>query len=250
LGTLPFITGNERNYRFEKDVLLNNVKPFDEDISDLKPDVFHGAALSDIHPRVRADLGGFIIPSTADTTRPAAPNFFLEGKGAKGTPYVARNQVVLDCAVGARAMHQLQNYGAKEPNYDKKGTELFCGLPNGHLQLYATHVTKPLTPGGNPEYHLTQLKAYAMTSDKEAFLKGATAYRSSRDLAKKEQDISIAHANEAARHMPAPSLSASSTSRISSSTVVVAGLDAFEDELARDEVTTVKRPRQSATLAA
>lgn len=83
-NVLPFIAGNEATYRFEMGLPLSNRKPFDNDISDPRPDVYHGAALSTIHPRVRADLGPCIIPSRVDTTRPAAPNFFVEGKSAQG----------------------------------------------------------------------------------------------------------------------------------------------------------------------
>jgi hypothetical protein len=56
------------------------------------------------------DLGKYIIPSSSDTSRPAVPNYFLEGKSAKGRADVAVLQACYDGAVRARAMHQLQNY--------------------------------------------------------------------------------------------------------------------------------------------
>ncbi|KAL6240282.1 hypothetical protein RBB50_012811 [Rhinocladiella similis] len=73
------------------------------------------------------------------------------------------------------------------------------------------------------------------------------AYRSDRDLAKTERNSSIAHANKVAHQMPARSPNTSlTTSRTSQSTAVVTGSDTSEDELARNEVTSVKRLRPSA----
>ncbi|KAK5214905.1 hypothetical protein LTR72_011999, partial [Exophiala xenobiotica] len=244
---LPFIAGDERNHRCEMGLPLSNLKPFDKDLSEPKPDVYHGAAPSSIHPRVRADLGPYIIPSKADTSRPAAPNFFVEGKSTQGRPNVAKRQVLIDGAIGARAIHELQNYKAEEPRYDKKARSFSATYQDGYLQTYATHITAPLTPGGAPEYHMTQTRSFAMTDSADRFREGATAYRNGRDLAKTERDSAIAHANQVARQMPAPSPNTSfATSRTSRSTVVMANSDTSEDELARDEVTPVKRPRQSA----
>ncbi|KIW24847.1 uncharacterized protein PV07_10535 [Cladophialophora immunda] len=246
-NVLPFIAGNEATHRFEMGLPMSNLKPFDKDLSDPRPDVYHGAALSTIHPRVRSDLGQYIIPSTVDLTRPAAPNFFVEGKSAQGRADVAKRQALIDGAMGARAMHQLQNYKAEEPEYDNKARSFSATYQDGHLQLYAHHLTAPLTPGGEPEYHMTQTGSYAMTHNTERFREGATAYRGDRDLAKTERDSSIAHANQVARQMPAPSPNTSfTTSRTSQSTAVITGSDTSEDELARDEVTPVKRLRLSA----
>ncbi|KAK5188681.1 hypothetical protein LTR47_011433 [Exophiala xenobiotica] len=187
-NVLPFIAGDETTHRFEMGLPLSNPKPFDKDLSDPKPDVYHGAPLSTIHPRVRTDLGPYIIPSTADTTRPAAPNFFVEGKSAQGRPNVAKRQILIDGAIGARAMHELQNYKAEEPRYDNIARSFSATYQDGHIQTYATHITAPLTSGREPEYHTTQTKGFALTSDKETFVKGATAYRNDRDLAKTERD--------------------------------------------------------------
>ena len=246
-NVLPFIAGSEVGHRSEMDLPLSNLKPFDENLSDPKPDVYHGAALSAIHPRVRADLGSYIIPSTADLTRPAAPNFFVEGKSAQGRTDVAKRQAMHDGAMGARAMHELRNYKAEEPQYDNKARSFSATYQDGHLQTYAHHFTAPLFPGGKPECHMTQTKAFAMGGDRETFVKGATAYRNDRDRAKTERDSAIAHANQVARQMPAPSpITSLTTSRTSRSATVIANSDTSEDELARDEVTPVKRPRPSA----
>lgn len=82
---IPIIAGNEdKRHRPQGDIPFNNLEPFDKDLTELKPDVYYGAPPSAIHQRVRADLGPYIIPSKADTTRPAVPNFFLEGRARRG----------------------------------------------------------------------------------------------------------------------------------------------------------------------
>ncbi|KEF53887.1 uncharacterized protein A1O9_10289 [Exophiala aquamarina CBS 119918] len=105
------------------------------------------------------------------TTRPAAPNFFVEGKSAQGRADVAKRQALIDGAMGARAMHQLQNYKAEEPKYDNKARSFSATyhVGTGTLQLYAHHLTKPLTPGGEPESHMTQTRSFAMTDTAERF---------------------------------------------------------------------------------
>lgn len=221
-NVLPFIAGTEVNHRFEMGLPLNNLKPFDEDLSNPMPDVYHGAAVSTILPRVCADLGPYIIPSTADTTRPAAPNFFFEGESPQGRADVAKRQALIDGAMGARAMHKLQNYGAEEPEYDNKARSFSATYQAGSssLQLYTTHLTAPLTPRGQPEYHMTKIMGFDLTNNKESFVQGATAYRNNRDLAKKERDSFISQANQVARQMPTPSPNTIiTTSRTSRSTV-------------------------------
>ena len=241
---IPIIAGNEdERHQSQGDIWFTNLEKFDEDLIVPKLDAYYGAQPSAIHERIRADLGPHIIPSKADTTRPAAQNFFLEGKSAQGRGDVAKRQALYDGAVGARAMHKLQNYGADEQVYNNKAYSYPCTYQPPLLQIYATHPTKPLTPGGQPEYHMTKLKGFDMTSDKETFIKGATAYRNTRDLAMTHRDGFIDQANQAARQMPTSSPTTTFTdSRTSLSAPLEGGSDASKDELARDDV-VVKRLR-------
>lgn len=237
---LPFIAGKEKDqHRSEADLPFSHLQAFDETLSDAKPDVYYGTAPSSIHRRVRADIGEHIIPSTT-TTRPAAPNFFLEGKSIKGREDVAKRQALHDGAVGARAMHSLQNYSADEPVYDNNAYSYPTTYHAGTLKLYCVHPTHPTVPGGKPEYHLTQVKAFALTSDKETFVKGATAYRNTRDLAKAHRESFIEQANERACEMLATTTTRPSVGRASRRTSQIARSDTSEDELAGD-VTTPKR---------
>jgi hypothetical protein len=91
--------------------------------------------------------------------KPIAPNFFLETKGPNGTVAVTNLQVRYNGAIGARAMHSLQNYGAMDsPVYDMNANTLsstYQGGGGGLLQLYVHHVTTPAATGAEPEYHMT-----------------------------------------------------------------------------------------------
>ena len=119
-------------------------------------------------------------------------------------------------------MHKLQNFGADEPVYDNSAYSFPCTYQDSYLQIYSTHPTKPLTLGAQPEYHMTLLKAYALKSDKETFIKGATAYR---DLAMTDRDDFIDQANQRARQMPASGPTTTFTdSHTSQSTPLVGGV--------------------------
>ncbi len=247
---IPIIAGQgDKGRRSMGGIPYNNLKSFDEDLSVPVPDMYDGAPPSAIHPRVRADLGKQIIPST-NTSRPAAPNFFLEGKSPQARSDVAKRQALYDGAVGARAMHSLQNYKAEEPTYDDKAYSFSSTFHNGLLKIYAIHPTQPAVPGGNPDYHMTQVRSIDLTDSPDHCREGAAVYRNSRVLAKKERDRFIKHANEVAQQLNPCSPSTTRTdSRTSRSTGYVRGSDTSEDELARDEVTPVKRLRPSVAPA-
>ncbi len=98
-------------------------------------------------------------------------------------------------------MHALQKYGTEEPAFDGNAhaysSTYHAGT--GTLQLYTHHVTPPTAPGGRPEYHMTQIKAFALTGDRDTFVQGATAFRNARDLAQSHRDSLIQTANARAR---------------------------------------------------
>jgi hypothetical protein len=158
---------------------------------------YSGAKPEQIDWRVRGELGRYIIPSS-DTRPPAVPNYSREGKSAQGRADVAARQACYDGAAGARAVHQLQNYGATTPVYDGKAytfTRTYHA-GTGTLQMYATHATEP-------EYHMTQLNASALGGTANRFRAGAGAYRNAREWAKEQRDRFIAEANGTARRKSA-----------------------------------------------
>lgn len=144
------------------------------------------------------NLNKLIIP-TKHASAPVAPNFFLETKAPSGGADVGLRQALHNGAIGARAIHTLQNYGAEEPPFDGNAYSYSSTYHDGTLKLYAHHVTSPTVPGGRPEYHMTQVRGFAMTSDRETFVQGATAFRNARDLAQMYRDNFIQAANAKAR---------------------------------------------------
>lgn len=195
---IPVISGSA-NIPNSGEVLFSNLESITGGaIADVKPDFYDGARFNDIDATVRNHLNNLIIPSDTNAARrPAAPNFFLEAKAPWGAADVAKRQAGIDRAIGARAMHALQNYGVDEPVFDGNAytysSTYHAGT--GTLQLYAHHVTPPTAPGGRPEYHMTLLDSYAMTGKRERFVEGATAFRNARDLAQRHRDSLIQAAN-------------------------------------------------------
>ena len=178
----------------KKNILYAELKPItNENSTKPKPDLFDGCRLEDINQLVRDDIYPLIIP-TKHPTEPVAPNMFMEAKGEKGSAAVMKRQACYDGAYGARAMHSLQNYG-EEPVYDNNAYTFSSTYHNGQLTLYSHHPTAPATPGGRPEYHMTQLRVLTITRSPKAFVEGVTVFRNARDLAGRYRDNFITAAN-------------------------------------------------------
>jgi hypothetical protein len=138
---VPIVVGDtEGRHPSEVDVLFSHLEPMNKDLLKPKPDIYYGTKPEQIDRRVRGELGKYIVPSS-DTSLPAVPNYFLEGKSAKGRADVAMRQACYDRAVG---------YGASPPVYDRNAytiTSIYHG-GTGALQMYATHSTEPKILGG------------------------------------------------------------------------------------------------------
>ncbi len=171
------------------------------------PDIFYGARPEQLDRQVRKELNGQVVPSTQHDL-PSTPNFFLAAKGPDGTLAVAERQACYDGALGARETHSLRSHGLDEPTYDNKAYTITSIYQGGTLKMYTSHPLEPSGSGERPEYHMHQLRSFAMTDTADSFRKGAAAYRNARDWAKEQRDIAIAQANEKARAMP-PSVDAS-----------------------------------------
>ncbi|KAM3522944.1 hypothetical protein MY4038_008388 [Beauveria bassiana] len=163
---------------------------------DAVPDWYNGSYPKDINRTVRQELCKTIIP-TSHGHAPAAPNFFVEAKAPRGGADVAKRQACLDGAVGARAMHSLQNYGEDEPVYDGNARTFSSTYHagTGTLQLYAHHVTGPRAGEEPPEYHMTQIDSWGMTGNIDTFRRGAAAFRNARDLGCRQRETLVQAAN-------------------------------------------------------
>jgi len=242
---MSLIAGESRKkHYYAADRQFNHLEPVAEDLPEPRPNLYDGAFPQQIERRVRRDLGKHIVPCN-NTSLPAAPNFFMEGKSQGGRADVAKRQACHDGAIGARAMHSLQNYQSAEPIYDGNAYSYSATYHQGTvtLQLYTYHLTAPKAPGEPPECHMTQLKGYQMSSDRETFVKGAGGFRHNRDRAKTDRDKFIDVANQIARRAPADTPSTRFThSRTSLSVLQENESDTSADEVAAEQ-TAAKRTR-------
>lgn len=202
-GLIQIIAGEgiAKHYRSMSDVVFNYSRQFATGIACAMPDFCDGARPDDIHRHVRDELDRIIIPSN-NTHYLAAPNFFLEGKGISGRVDVAKRQACHDGAIGARAMHALQNYKLDDPVYDGRARSFACTLQKGSglFQLYVTHLTPPKTVNGHPEYHMTLVVAHVMIGNLIGFRDAMVAFQNARDLARSYRNESIQAANERASY--------------------------------------------------
>lgn len=193
---VPIIIGpRQHDHPMAMNTLFGNLEPLtDGTLAPASPDIYYGTYPEELDRSIRNQLGSYIIPSTM-LDKPMAPNFFLEAKGPNGGAAVAARQARYDGALGARAMHALQNHGKDKPEYDSNAYTFSSTYHDGTLKLYTHHTTAPSGPDGRSEYHMTQVGAWAMTGGIDDFRRGATAFRNARDLAKQHRDGFIQGAN-------------------------------------------------------
>lgn len=184
----------------QKNILFTNVDPISDGITQAKPDYYSGAPTETILPEVRKKLDNIIVPS-GHTHLPAAPNLFMEAKGPRGDQTEALLQACHDGAIGARAMQSLQAYGQETPVYDNMARTISTIYHGGTLKMYAHSVGQPNGLGTEPEYYMHQMGTWGMTdnSDRNTFLRGATAFKNALDMTRECRDEAISSANETAR---------------------------------------------------
>ena len=196
---IPILEGKVTDSKcIEGDIAFNNLAPLTrETLTVAKPDLYIGARPEQLNRKIRDELSGYIIPSTQHDL-PIAPNFFLAAKGPNGTAAVARRQACYDGAFGARGMNSLQSYGEDEPVYDNNAYTITSIYSDGQLKMYTSHPTQPNSPGGRPEYCMTQLNTWGLTGNAQTFRLGAAAFRNARDWTTERRDEAIKQANERA----------------------------------------------------
>ena len=196
-SVIPTIEGKMKNDRYVTgNVLFTNLDPLTDDgLARAKPDIYYGARPEQVDRRVRDELSGHIIPSQRDDL-PISPNFFLEAKHPDESLAVANRQANHNIVLGQRGMDSLLAYGQDQPALNQANaiTSTYHG---GRLKIYTVHST-PTGPGGRPEYHMNQLRSFAMTDTPNSFREGAAACRNARDWAGEQRNKAIMQANERA----------------------------------------------------
>lgn len=246
-SVFPIITG-DADIPSEEDKLFGNLESFAYGITDAKPDFFDGSRPAQLDPRVREDLGHFIVPSKQGIV-PILPNFFAEGKGPDGSLAVARRQALYDGTLGARAIHRIQSYGRKLI-YDNNAYTITSIYHSGVLRLYTTHPTPSTHPGRSTDYHMVPLRSYLLDDLAYSFREGVIALRNAREWAREKRDLFIQSANETAKAMPpkmssGPSKTSSLSKRTNSAQSRESGTST--DELT--EVITVAKPKRKLSHA-
>ncbi|KAK3077018.1 hypothetical protein LTS18_011421 [Coniosporium uncinatum] len=157
----PIIRGNA-SIPSGENRLFNDSAPLNSDLAAAKRDYYNGTGPRKVDPRVREDLKPFIVPSKREHA-PLLPNFFMEAKGQNGNAAVLRRQITSDAAYGARGMLEIQSYGQDNRTYDGNAYTIGSTYSDGQLKMYAMHPTEPVHPEDRPNYHITQIRAFALT---------------------------------------------------------------------------------------
>lgn len=234
----PMISGNAY-IPSAGEIPFGNLKPLtDGTLVDAKPDFYDGARPTQIDRQIRAELGSYITPST-QYQAPALPNFFTEVKGPDGSAAVAKRQACYNGALGARDIHELWSFGADTSSaYDNNAYTITSTYHDGQLKMYTTHPEPSTDPDNSTEYHMTQVRSFALTDTPDVFREGASAFRNGRDWAEERRNELIATANGRvtgiAQEMS--TLESSEHSMISQSTSAPVALESetSADELAQD----------------
>jgi len=180
-NVFPIIQDNARILS-AKNLVFENLEPLIHgNLIDAKPDFYDGTRPAQIDLRIREELGSYITPATQGQA-PALPNFFTEAKNPDGSAAVAKRQACFDGALSAYGVHKLRSYKA-DPTlaYDNNAYTITSTYHDGILKLYTVHPTQSTNPENSPEYHMTQLRSFAITDAAERFREAASAFRNARD---------------------------------------------------------------------
>ncbi|KAK5071432.1 hypothetical protein LTR70_010554 [Exophiala xenobiotica] len=199
-SVIPIIEGHIKDARcVAGGIPLNNLDHLtDGTIVPGNPDIYYGARPEQLDRQVRDELSGHIVPSTQDDL-PICPNFFLAAKGPDGSLAVATRQACYDGALGARAMHSIRTHQQTRPASEDGAFSITSIYHGGTLKMYTSHCTDTGNSESRPEYHMHQLRSFAMADTAETFRQGAAFYRNARDWAEDQRNEAIRRANEIAR---------------------------------------------------
>jgi len=183
----PLIEGDLKQdawHHSRQDKLCTTWAPFTEiyRIAQLKPDVFDGIRPSD-YVQLGNKLSRYVLPAT--TVSPKLPNFFGEFKGRDGTFRCVELQAMYDGAMGARAMHKVQNYGKDiaDEVYDNNAYTVTFTFFGATLTAHLHFIRKPERPQDYPHYVMTLLDSWTIRTREAHFTDGVTAFRNARDMA-------------------------------------------------------------------
>ena len=209
---LPEIVGR-RKHPSRQNVQLGNLDPLMEGIVIPQPDYYQGHTPGPGNRQLRQRLERSIVPSS-HAHYPFLPNFFAEAKGPDGSPAVAQRQACHDGALGARAMHRLENLERRGEVFDNKArTASIAYHGPGDLHMYTHHISQPGGPRTLPQTHMTPLRSFSLADSPDTFRRGIGAVRNAADYACQLRKDSIADAHRRSRIITPEPLSTGSRPR-------------------------------------
>ena len=128
---------------------------------------------------VKEELSKWIVPSLTSSVT-ILPNHFTAFKGPAGSFGVLRRQATYDAAIGARAMHALQNY-RRAPICDNKTYTFAVTYGDGVLSFYVCYPVHSAGDGAQLDYYMHRLNRFLMNNRVESYIEGLTWYRNSMD---------------------------------------------------------------------
>lgn len=191
---LPKIVGDSR-YPSRQNVQFGNLDPLVDHMVVPQPDYYEGDLPGPGNRQIRKRLETSIVPSSRKHY-PFLPNFFAEAKGPGGTFEVAQLQACQDGALGALAMHRVQNLGRRGEVFDNKArTASVVYHGGGNIDLFNHHLSQPRGPATPSQTHMTQLRSFSLADTPSSFRQGVGAFRNASDYAHQHRKDSIEDAH-------------------------------------------------------
>ncbi|CAK7273137.1 hypothetical protein SEPCBS57363_005503 [Sporothrix epigloea] len=188
-NVVPTLLGqNAANFDTARNLVFAKIRPLtDGSLVAPKPDLYDGVNPITLAKAIREELADVVVPSKVGGN-PVVPNFFFEIAGTNNKLEAAELRARYHGAIGARAMTAMQNYGKQAPVYDGMAYTFSAVLSRNVLEIFAHHITAPTTAGGKPEYHMNSVSSTLLSENRDALIRGITAFRNCRDLAKRWRD--------------------------------------------------------------
>ena len=205
----PKIVGEPRSPSREN-ARLKNLEPLRKGIVVPQPDYYEGDLPGLGNRQLRKRLDKSIVPSS-HKHYPFLPNLFAEAKDPDGSMAVAQRQACHDWALGARAMHRVENLGRGKECFDNKARTASVVLHGaGNLRFFSHHVSQPRGSGNPMQTHMTPLRSFSLDDTPDTFRQGVGAFRNASEYARQLRKDSIEDAHRRNRILtPQPSTNAS-----------------------------------------
>lgn len=194
----PKLVGEPRQLS-RQNVKLTNLYPLTKDIVVPQPDYYEGHLPGLGNRQLRERLEKDIVPSS-HKHYPFLPNFFAEAKSREGSLAVAQRQALHDGAVGARAMHRLENLERPQEVFDNKArtaSVIYHGA--GNLDIFNHHLSQPRGSGTPSQINMTPLRSFNLADSPATFRQGVGAFRNASDYASQHRRDSIEAAHRRSR---------------------------------------------------